>query len=271
MTTSTEWQLAREAAERYERILVPAVFGPAARALVEASALKSGEVVVDVGTGTGAAARYAAEVVGTSGRVIGIDLNAGMIEVAKSLPLVQGAPIEWYEKNAYELPLGDQTIDAVLSAQTLQFLKERALALAEKYRVLKPGGRVALSLWSDIEENPYFHVLIDAISKHIGEETAAGLQSMFNLSDADEIHALLEEAKFTDIQMTLRQLELELPRLTEFVPLHIGATPMAAGFNAAEKAAQEAVIQEVAEQLALYESDDKVMVPFGMHVATAVK
>jgi hypothetical protein len=46
---------------------------------------------------------------------------------------------------------------------------------------------------------------------------------------------------------------------------------MAAGFNAAEKAAQEAVIQEVAEQLALYESDDKVMVPFGMHVATAVK
>jgi ubiquinone/menaquinone biosynthesis C-methylase UbiE len=127
-----------------------------------------------------------------------------MIEVAESLPPVQRALIEWHEKSAYELPLNDQTVDAVLSAQTLQFLNDRPLALSEKHRVLKPGGRVVVSLWSDIEENPYFHILADAVSKHIGEETATDLQAIFSLSNADEIRALLESAGFTNIEMTVK-------------------------------------------------------------------
>lgn len=271
MGISVEWQLAREAAERYEQILVPAILGPAARALVEWSALREGDTVLDVGSGTGAAARYAAEVVGSSGRVIGIDVNAGMIEVAKSLAPIRGAAIEWHEKSAYELPLNDQTVDVVLSAQTLQFLKDRGSALSEKHRVLKPDGRVTISLWSDIEENPYFNVLVDAVSKHIGKETAAGLQAIFSTSDAGEIGALLKTAGFTGIDMTIKQLELELPNLTDFVPRHISATPMAAGFNAAGQAAQQAVVQEVAEQLALYEANGGVVVPFVMHLAMAAK
>jgi ubiquinone/menaquinone biosynthesis C-methylase UbiE len=271
MATSIEWQLAREAAERYEQILVPAILGPAALSLVEWSALKSDETVLDVGSGTGAASRFAAEQVGSSGHVIGIDVNAGMIEVAKSLPPIQGVMIEWHEKSAYELPLDDQTVDAVLCAQTLQFLKDRGMALSEMYRVLRPAGRVVLSLWCDIEENPYFHVLADAVSKHVGEETAAGLQAIFDLSNADEIRALLEQAKFTDIEMTVKQLELELPKLTDFVPRHISATPMAAGFNAADQAAQQAVIQEVSAQLALYESNDSITLPFRLHLAKAVR
>lgn len=246
-------------------------WGVAARTLVEWSALKEGETVLDVGSGTGTAARYAAERVGPSGRVIGIDSNPGMIDVAKSLPAVQGARIEWHEKSAYELPLYDQTVDVVLFAQTLQFLQDRQSALAEKYRVLKQGGRVAISLWSAIEENPYFQVLIDAVAKHIDQEAAAGLEAIFNLANSDEIQALLEHTKFTGIEVTAKQLELELPKLTDFVPLHISATPMVAGFNAAGEAAQQAVIQEVSAQLALYESNEKVVVPFGMRLASAIK
>lgn len=57
MATSRQWQLAHEAAERYEHILVPAILGPFAQALVKWSALQPDEVVVDIGCGTGAAAR----------------------------------------------------------------------------------------------------------------------------------------------------------------------------------------------------------------------
>lgn len=61
METSTQWQLAQDAAQRYEQILDPAMLGPAARARVEWSDVQSGQAVLDVGCGTGAAARFAAE------------------------------------------------------------------------------------------------------------------------------------------------------------------------------------------------------------------
>ena len=190
MTTSTQWQLARESPERYQNILTPAILGPFAEAVVNVAALQAGEAVVDVGTGTGAAARYAAEIVGPSGRVLGVDVNAGMLEVARSLPAVPGAPVEWREANATRLPLDDHRIDAALCAQTLQFLPKKEAALAEMRRVVKPGGRIALSLWCEIEESPYFYTLIQAIARHIGPEAAAGLKSAFALCDADDIYRL---------------------------------------------------------------------------------
>ena len=100
MATSKQWQLARDAAERYERILVPAILGPAARSLVEWANLRDGERVADIGCGTGAATRLAAEKVGASGRVAGVDVNAGVINVAQSVAPVRGAAIEWFDNSA---------------------------------------------------------------------------------------------------------------------------------------------------------------------------
>lgn len=271
MTTSTQWQLAREAAEQYERILVPSILGPAAKALVERVPLEHGDTVLDVGCGTGAAARCAAEKVGGSGRVIGVDVNAGMIDVARSLPPAQGAVVEWQEGSAYQLPLEDQSVDTVLCAQSLQFLADRPTALAEMVRVLKTDGCLGISLWCDLQESPYFQALIEAVSKHVGPETAVGLKAAFGLSDAEEIRALLVKAGFSDNQIAAEQIELDLPRPELFVPVHISATPMAAGFEAASSEAQALVMQDMANQLARYERGEGVRVPFTSHFALATR
>ncbi|HBY99075.1 MAG TPA: transposase [Chloroflexi bacterium] len=271
MITSTQWQLAREAAERYEQILVPAILGPAAQALANWAEPGEGESVLDVGCGTGVAARFAAEKVGASGRVIGIDVNAGMIEVARSLSTINGTAIEWYENNACQLPLEDQEVDLVLCAQSLQFMTDRRSALAEMHRVLKPDGRAALSLWCDIQENPYFHALTETIARHISQDTAAGLMAIFGLSKANEIRSVLSEAGFHSIKMKVQQLNLALPKLKDFVPRHIIATPMAAGFNAASPLVQVKVIQEVAERLELYTTESEVCIPFRTHLVLARK
>lgn len=271
MATSTQWQLARDAAERYERILVPAILGPAARALVEWSGLRAGEAVLDVGCGTGAAARLAAEKVGRSGRVAGVDVNAGMIDVAKSLVPVQGAAIEWFENSAYQLPFVEGDFDVALCAQTLQFLEDRPRALAEMYRILKPAGRVAVSLWCHIRENPYFHELVQAVTKHIGAEVAVGLNAAFSLSDLETIRALLTGAGFKNVRATVKQLDLELPELPDFVPRHVSATPMSAGFRAASEEARRAVVNEVSEQLLRYQMDQGIRVPFRTHLVTGAK
>src|SRR5882724_10039652 len=69
--------------------------------------------------------------VGTGGRVVGVDLNPGMIAVARSLPAPVGASIEWVERSALDLRLQDATIDVALCQQGLQFFPDKALAMRE--------------------------------------------------------------------------------------------------------------------------------------------
>jgi len=271
MSTSQQWQLAHEAAQRYQQILVPFILGPAAGALVEWAVLQHGETVVDVGCGTGAATREAAGRVGPSGHVIGADVNEAMIGVAKALPAVEGATIDWRVCDAAALPLDDASADAVLCAQTLQFVPDRVAALSEMHRVLKSGGRVAVSTWCEIEENPYFHELFEAVSSHVGPDTAKGLGAAFGLTSPSALHELIELAGFRDVEIKVRQLDLSLPELTDFVPRHVSATPMAAGFAAAPEAARRAVVDAMSERLASHATAAGVTVPFRTHFALATK
>src|SRR5262245_62467106 len=102
MNTHDQWQLTMKAAELYERYPARYILGPWAPLLVDAAQLTAGERVLDVACGTGVVARAAAKRVGPAGRVVGIDLNPGMIAVARSLPATS-APIEWLERSALDL------------------------------------------------------------------------------------------------------------------------------------------------------------------------
>ncbi len=271
MSTSTQWQLTLEAATRYQQVIVPAILGPFARALVEWAAPPIGATVLDVGCGTGAAARFAAEQVGPTGHVVGVDVNGGMIAEARSLPVGQGAAIEWHEQSAYSLPLPEQTVDVVISAQMVQFLQDKPLGLTEMHRTLKPDGRVAFSVWSDPQENPYFQAQVEACTQYLGPEVAAGLRAGFALSSADDIYALLDAAGFTQIEVINQQLDLPLPDLQDFIPRHLGATPLAARYNAAPPSTQQALIEEMTTQLASYTTNGRGQVPFRSHFARAIK
>ena len=85
MNQQGQWQVAGSAPEVYERELVPAVFGAWAPILVELAEPRPSERVLDVACGTGVVARIAATRVGPTGTVVGIDLNPGMLSVARSL------------------------------------------------------------------------------------------------------------------------------------------------------------------------------------------
>lgn len=272
MVTSTTWQLGLEAAERYEQILTPVILGPFAEALVTFAALQEGEYVVDVGCGTGAAARYAAEYVAKSGAVTGVDLNPGMIEVARTAAVALPHPIDWRVADATQLPLADESIDTMLCAQSLQFMRDKApLALGEMVRVLKPEGRVAISLWGPLETNPYFYELVRVIAHNINAATAAGLQAAFALADSTAVVEQLQEAGLRSIKITSARLELPLPDLVEWIPHHISATPMATGFFQAAPAVQQAIVEEVITALDPYCRNNCVVVPFQSHMILAHK
>src|SRR5262249_20441417 len=98
MSEQGQWQVAGSAPEVYERELVPAVFGPWAPVLVELAHPRPGERVVDIACGTGIVALVAAAQLGPTGAVVGIDLNPGMLKVARSVAVSpSSAPIQWHE------------------------------------------------------------------------------------------------------------------------------------------------------------------------------
>ncbi|RWO41321.1 MAG: methyltransferase domain-containing protein [Mesorhizobium sp.] len=113
MAQQEQWQLEGSAAELYERYLVPAITTLWAADLVDRAAPQSGERVLDVACGTGVVARLAAERMG-SGQVVGLDINTGMLAVARSLPRGAGPLIDWHEGSALEMPFPDATFDLVL-------------------------------------------------------------------------------------------------------------------------------------------------------------
>lgn len=121
MAQQEQWQLEGSAADLYERYLVPAITALWATDLMDRAAPQSGERILDVACGTGVVARSAAERMG-SGQVVGLDINTGMLAVARSLPRGAGARIDWHEGSALEMPFPDSAFDLVsLPARTAVF------------------------------------------------------------------------------------------------------------------------------------------------------
>ena len=148
--TVDRWQLAVDAARKYEANLVPALMAPWAPQLLDAVDVGAGDRVLDIACGTGVVSRAAAERVGPDGSVWGLDLNPGMLAVATEL-----APdITWVEGDALALPFGDVTFDRVVCQFGFMFFTDRSQALREMRRVLVDGGRAGVATWGAIEISP---------------------------------------------------------------------------------------------------------------------
>jgi len=183
---ATTGQLCANAAEIYDEFFVPALFGPWAEPLCEAAGLVPGMDVLDVACGTGATTRVAKARVGSGGAVTGLDRNAGMLDVARR----RAPDIRWVNGRAEELPFADQTFDAVLCQFGLMFFDDRIGAMKEMRRVVRPGGRIAVSVWDDVRNSAGYARMIELIDRLFGSEPAEALKAPFvlgEMSDLDEV------------------------------------------------------------------------------------
>jgi ubiquinone/menaquinone biosynthesis C-methylase UbiE len=244
-------ELPYNVAENYERNLVPIVFAPWANELVETAALRQGDRVLDVACGTGIVARIAARKLGGTGSVTGLDASAPMITVARAAATAEGVAVEWREASAVELPFTEAAFDVVLCQSGLQFFPDRPASLREMHRVLKPGGRLILSVWGPIERSRGFAVAADALARYIGPEAARPITSgAFGLSDADELRALVTGANFKDITVRASVKILRYPSPDEFILRHITGSPLGSAVGGAGESARTALLAEINARLA---------------------
>src|SRR5262245_60257510 len=128
-------------------------FAPVVEALLRHAGLRTGEQVLDLGTGTGAVARRAAALVGPGGRVVGVDISPEMLALARrgaaGLGLVGPT---FLEGRAEAIPAEDASCDVVLACLSMMYVIDREAAARQIARVLKPGGRFVAAVWAGPEQ-----------------------------------------------------------------------------------------------------------------------
>jgi SAM-dependent methyltransferase len=230
--------------ERYEQSLVPTIFQPWAVDLVARAAPQPGERILDVACGTGVVAREALRVMGTSATVTGVDLNAGMLSVARARD-PEGA-IAWREGSVQALPFPDASFTLVLCQQGLQYFPDRAAALREMRRVLVPDGRIVLSVWRAIEHSPGFQALGQAWARHVSPGSpGAQVLPPYVLGEGEGLPAEVEAAGFHDVQSTVASHLLRYPTLEEFPVPYIEASPLSEAWSHLSEQTRAAVVREV--------------------------
>jgi ubiquinone/menaquinone biosynthesis C-methylase UbiE len=255
-----QWQLDASAPELYQRCLVPAMTAMWACDLAGRAALLPGQRVLDVACGTGVVARVAAERVGGTGRVAALDINPGMLAVARSLPAVAGARVAWHRGSALALPFSAGAFDVVLCQLGLQFIPDPLAALREIWRVLIPGGRLALNVFSPIERNPATCALADALDRHVRPGASVAKRAEHALADTAELRALVAAAGFNDIEIRTATKMVRFSSAADYVRIQLAATPLATLITGYDVTARnhliDALAGDIGADLAAYAAGD---------------
>jgi ubiquinone/menaquinone biosynthesis C-methylase UbiE len=270
--TKNEYKLEGSGPELYEKILVPPLFTPWADDLIKRADIKPGEKVLDVATGTGIVARKVAAVIGPSGSITALDINPAMLAVAKKTPAPEKPAIEWVEGDAQKLPFPDGKFNAVFCQEAMQFFPDRQKAVREMFRVLAPGGRVALASWRAAERNPYGIEFAKVVSKRVSPQAGTETRSPFGWDNKDEMVKLLKTAGFKNVKAEEVTINMDESDLRRFVINDLLAYPTTGKTIATWTTQQkDALVEEIIAALDKYKDGDTWRIPWVANVAVATR
>ena len=207
----------------YERTQAPRT-AVVAKDLAEAAGVAPGQRVLDVGTGTGVVAEAAQEAAG-DGTVVGVDQSLEMLSTGRrSRPGVRLAAA-----SAIDLPFRDSTFDAVLAGFVLSHFRKLDTALFDLIRVLKTGGRLAVTAWADTEDEfqKAWRELVEQVAPHEIMQDALGdvMPNEERMRDPRRLEATLRDAGLRPVTVERREYRFVM-RLDDYVD---GRTTAASG------------------------------------------
>jgi len=260
------------AAQAYEDYLVPSLFGPWALRVIQQAQPLAGEQVFDVACGTGIGARLVAPLVSPGGCIISSDIDAAMIEVAKSTVSVSGmssnVTLAWHA-TAGELPLVPaDSMDLCLCLQGPQFLSEPAEGVVQMYRSLRRGGRLAASVWNEYSTNKGHYAIGVALQKR-GIKPAT---KPFSLGNPETAQTLFKQVGFQIENFDTDTIHIQFPSTKQFVDgVAAGAPATRHALAQLAPADREAFVLDVDDLLSPYKTADGLNLPTSAHIVIARK
>ena len=265
MSAIEQGQVIQSAAEVYEQFFLPALFQQWAAPVVAAAKIDAGQRVLDVACGTGVVARLAAEQVGAAGQVVGLDVNTGMLAVARQT----AAQIEWREGQAEALPFADDSFDAVVSQFGLMFFMDRILAIQEMMRVLRPGGTLAVAVWDSLDNTPGYAAVVVLLQRLFGEEAADGLRMPYVLGETAVLHQLFSQAGYPQIALDTYLGKARFPSIESWMYTDIKGWTLADMIDDAQFA--ELLTEAAVELRPFLNADGTISFTAPAHIVTLTK
>lgn len=196
-----EWQAAAPGWRTWYEVL-EAGGSAVSRTLVELAGIGPGDSVLDIATGYGEPALTAARAVAPTGHVLATDIAADMLAFGRERAARAGLDnVEFLESDADDLSCDDESFDAILSRQGLQFLPDVSGALRRLHRFLRRDGRIACAVWGPASTVQFAHPVPVIFAELRLPAPPPGRPGIFALADADRLAHLASEAGFRDVEV----------------------------------------------------------------------
>jgi ubiquinone/menaquinone biosynthesis C-methylase UbiE len=257
-------------ADRYET--ATSNLGPAITRLLDLATLQPGERVLDVATGPGIVARIAGRAVGTTGQVLGIDIAEQSLEVARRKAASEGLEQVTFEvQDAENLTLPDASFDKVFCSMGLMHFPSPEKALAEMYRVLKPGGKLVAAVWGEAGKSPFIQVALTTLARTFPPPKVER-PSMFRFGQPSVLEKLVSQAGFSQAKAEEVAVEFTAASPAAYWQQFLDAAGITAVALAKQPPeVQESLKQEVAADLKPYLKDGVYHLDSSLTVVVAVK
>jgi ubiquinone/menaquinone biosynthesis C-methylase UbiE len=236
-------------------------------AVLEAAGVKGSDRVLDLATGTGDAALLAIQHVSPYGTTIGVDLSLPMLVVAKSKSSSEPR-LSFVAADAQALPFRDRTFDAAICLFSLMFFPDRIGALRGARGLLRPGGRIALSVWGPSHRAPFAGIVAEALAKELPADRDELLRP-FALADPRVVEDLLVKAGFRDVHITREVRQASFVSVEDFVePIQAGGGRLGQAYLGLPSDARARVVHDVRESVKQFNAKGQLLMDLEAYIAT---
>jgi SAM-dependent methyltransferase len=251
-----------------------ALLAPVAELLLDRARARAGEVVLDIGCGSGTTSIALAGHVVPGGRVLGIDISAPLLVRAREL-LPKGLPVEFKLRDATVYPFEPGRADLLFSRFGVMFFADPARSFANMRGGLRTAARVTFACWREPRENPWLMLPLEAVYRHLPRLPESGPEDPgpFSFAAEPRVRGILERAGFGAVALEPVDLSFDLADgqgLDRAVETAVNIGPASRALDGQPPALRVAATESIRAALAQCREGERVPLPGAIWIVTAV-